>query len=145
MRRFSWLLIVVLLSLAHAQAEESSSTVNGITSTVVGDTTSVDQAHLNEVKTVQAQQLQMIMHLNKAEDLRNAEIHKRHEGYIKNIPALSEPVIAPATSEIAPAEAPKIATKKCGFWCRLFGGDQEQPVNPVPLPNDSGTVELDDF
>ncbi len=140
MRRFSWLLIVVLLGLIPAQAEEL---------TTATETTSVeaDSQHANEVKTVQAQQLEMIMHLNKAEDLRNAEIHKRHEEYIKNIPALSEPVIAPASSEAAPAEVPKLATKekKCGFWCRLFGGDQEQPVNPVPLPNDSGTVELDDF
>jgi hypothetical protein len=131
MRRISLLLIVVLLGITPVAAEEIIS--------------AVDEAQPNEKQTLQAQQLQMIMRLNKAEDLRNAEIHKRHEAYIKNIPSLSEPVIAPASSEVAPKEEnskPKI-DNECGLWCKLFNGDN--PVTPVPKTNDSGTVELDDF
>ncbi len=111
-----------------------------ITTTVIGDTTNADQAQLDEIRRVQESQLRMIMRMNKAEDLRNAEIQKRHEDFIKNIPELTKPAAAP----VAVTET---AEKKCGFWCRLFGGGDETLVKTVvpPQPDDTGAVNLDDF
>jgi hypothetical protein len=135
MIRVLLILALVFLASSPVMAEEE------ITTTVHGDTSNADQAQLNEIKTVQAQQLQMIMRMNKAEDLRNAEIQKRHEDFIKNIPALTKPL------ELPPVVAEK-HEKKCGFWCRLFGGgDDETLVKTVvpPQPDDTGAINVDDF
>lgn len=144
MRRILALIALLFISSNTVLAEEALSnsiTQNGITSTVVGDTSKVDLTKLEETRRIQAQQLQMIMRMNRAEDLRNAEIHKRHEGFIKNISALSAPTI-----EVSKTEELKTTNKKCGFWSRLFGCAQDTVVaKPAPLPNDSGTPALDDF
>jgi|GEM_PF-6155869 len=131
------LVLLLALPLSVLAAEEK------ITSTIVGDTNGVDMTQLEEIRRVQEQQLRMIMRMNRAEDLRNAEIQKRHEAFIKSIPELSPTAVAsPAALPVATEAKPK----KCGFWARLFGcADDTVTAKPAPQPGDSGTPELDDF
>ncbi len=60
-----------------------------------------------EIQRIQKEQLRMIMRLNKAEDIRNAEIRQRHENFIKQFP------------ELAQSSKPEAVKSKKSFWSRF--------------------------
>ncbi len=84
-------LILALILICNFSAVQAEAPVEATAAASPAETPNVASPNTEEeLKRIQEYQLKMIMRMNKAEDLRNAELLKRHEEFIKTIPELSK-------------------------------------------------------